>query len=131
MKDMLWIEDIVQCTLAPPFLTNSKVNMVGFVDLHKVVALRSAFLAFQDAQNRVELKGGTKSEGLNCQFSQVKGDSDLQEISKPVPIPNKKAKKKKKKKKRCVKKKMKKIKKLEIISIMCNKKIKRFFFLKP
>jgi len=93
MEDMLWIEDIVQCTPTPPFLTNSRADMVGFVDPHKVVAL-SAFFAFQHAQIKVELNG-TKSEGLKCQFSQVEGDSNLQEISKPIPIPNKKAEGKK------------------------------------
>ncbi len=96
MEGMLWIEDIVQCTPAPPFLTDSKVDMVSFVDPHKVVVPRSAFLAFQHAQNIVELKGGTKSEGLKCQ--QVEGHLDLQKIFKPIPILNKKAKNWKKKK---------------------------------
>jgi hypothetical protein len=49
MKDMLWIEDIVESTSTSPFLTNSRVDMVGFVDLHKVVARRSAFSAFPSA----------------------------------------------------------------------------------
>jgi hypothetical protein len=35
------------------------------------------------------LKGGAKSEGLKCQFSQVERDLDLQEIPKLVPIPKK------------------------------------------
>ncbi len=39
------MEDIVESTLAPPFSTNSKVDMVDFVNAHKVVA-RSAFLPF-------------------------------------------------------------------------------------
>jgi len=43
MEDMLWIEDIVGCTLAPPFLINSRIDMVNFVNLHKVVTRRSAF----------------------------------------------------------------------------------------
>ncbi len=30
---MLWIEDIVDAHLGPSFLTNSKIDMVGFVDL--------------------------------------------------------------------------------------------------
>jgi hypothetical protein len=51
MKDMLWIENIVESTSAPPFLTNSGVDMVGFVNFHKVVARRYAFLAFPSAQN--------------------------------------------------------------------------------
>jgi hypothetical protein len=39
------MEDIVESTLTPPFFTNSKVDMVGFVNAHKVV-VRNAFLAF-------------------------------------------------------------------------------------
>jgi hypothetical protein len=41
------------------------------------------------------LEGGAKSGGLNCQFSQVEVDLDLQEILKLVPIPMKRAPKKK------------------------------------
>ncbi len=41
---MLWIKDIVKRTLTPPFLTNSRVDMVDFVNLHKVVTRRNAFL---------------------------------------------------------------------------------------
>jgi hypothetical protein len=43
---MLWIEDTV---VAPPFWTNFRVDMVGFMDPHKVVVRRSAFLAFRNA----------------------------------------------------------------------------------
>jgi hypothetical protein len=32
MENMLWIEDIVQNTSTPPFLTNLKVDMAGLVD---------------------------------------------------------------------------------------------------
>ncbi len=53
---MLWIENILESTLAPPFLTNSRVDMVGFVNLHKVVAKRNAFSAFPSARNRGEEK---------------------------------------------------------------------------
>jgi hypothetical protein len=52
---MLWIEDIVESTLVPPFLTNSKNNMIGFVNLHKVVARKSAFSIFPSAQNGGEI----------------------------------------------------------------------------
>jgi len=34
---MLWIENILESTLAPPLFTNSRVNMVGFMNLHKVI----------------------------------------------------------------------------------------------
>jgi hypothetical protein len=51
MEKMLWIEDIIESTQAPPFLTNFRVNMVGFVHPHKVVAKRNAFLALSSARN--------------------------------------------------------------------------------
>jgi len=38
---MLWIERIFESTLALPLFTNSRVDMDGFVNLHKVVAKRS------------------------------------------------------------------------------------------
>jgi hypothetical protein len=43
MEDMLWIEDIVENTPTPPFVTNSIVDMFRFVYFHKVVARRSAW----------------------------------------------------------------------------------------
>ncbi len=55
---MLWIEDIVENTQAFPFLTNLKIGMASFVDLHKVVVRRSVFLTFPNARNGVELGGG-------------------------------------------------------------------------
>ncbi len=91
MEYMLWIEDIV---VAPPFLTNFRVDMVGFMDPHKVVVRRSAFLAFPNAWNEGELKGGVESEGLECQFSQVEGDFNLQKIPKLVSISKKGTKEK-------------------------------------
>jgi hypothetical protein len=48
MEDMLWMEDIVESKLAPPFLTNSRVDMVDFVNAHKMIA-KSAFLTFSSA----------------------------------------------------------------------------------
>jgi hypothetical protein len=41
------IEDIVESTLAPPFWSNFRVDMIDFVDPQKVVARRNAFLAFE------------------------------------------------------------------------------------
>ncbi len=84
MGEMLWIEDIVESTKTPPFLTNSRVDMASFVDPHKVVAKRIS--AFSNAQNGGESKGGVESGGLKCQFSQVEGNLDLQKIPKSVPI---------------------------------------------
>ncbi len=96
MTYMLLIEDIGENTPTPPFFKiNFEVDMVGFVDPHKVVARRSAFSAFPRAQNGGELEGGLESERLKCQFSQMEGDLDLQDISKPIPIPKKRTLKKK------------------------------------
>jgi len=57
MQDMLWIENIVESTLAPPFLTNSRVDMANFVDPCKVVVGRNAFSFYSSAQNEGELEG--------------------------------------------------------------------------
>jgi hypothetical protein len=45
MEDKLWIEDIVESTPTFSFLSNSRINMVGFVHLHKAVAKRNALSA--------------------------------------------------------------------------------------
>jgi hypothetical protein len=95
MEDMLWIESIVEVTPTPPFLTIFRVDMVSFVDLHKVVVRRSAFLALPSAQNKGESKEELKSEGLKCQFTQMEGDLDLQEISKLVLFQRKEQQRKK------------------------------------
>jgi hypothetical protein len=49
MKNMLWIEEIVESTLIPPFLNNSKVGMASFMNLHEVFVRRSAFKTFPNA----------------------------------------------------------------------------------
>ncbi len=67
--------------------------MAGFMDSHKVV-VGSAFSAFPSAWNEGESKEGTKSEELKHQFSQVKRDLNLQEMSELVPIPKKSTKEK-------------------------------------
>ncbi len=46
IKDVLWIEDIIESTSTFPFLINSRVDMVGFMDLDKVFAKRNAFSTF-------------------------------------------------------------------------------------
>jgi hypothetical protein len=45
MEDKLWIEDIVESTPTFPFLSNSRINMVGFVHLHKVVAKKECIFS--------------------------------------------------------------------------------------
>jgi hypothetical protein len=40
MQEMLWIKNIVESTQAFPFLTNPRVDMVGFVDFLKVILLK-------------------------------------------------------------------------------------------
>jgi hypothetical protein len=46
---MLWIEDIVESTSTPQILTNSRIDIVGFVHPHKAVDRWNAFLAFPNA----------------------------------------------------------------------------------
>ncbi len=49
MEDISWMqEDIVECTPTIPFSSTSNVSMVVFVDPHKVVAQRSAFLVLEN-----------------------------------------------------------------------------------
>ncbi len=48
---MLWLEDIDESTSTLPFLTNSKGHMAGFVNLHKLAPIKSAFSHLQSAQN--------------------------------------------------------------------------------
>jgi hypothetical protein len=74
MENILRIEHNVDSTTTPPILTNSRVDMANFVDLHKVV-FRSACLVLPSAWNGGELEGGAKSGRLKHQFSQVKGDT--------------------------------------------------------
>jgi hypothetical protein len=63
MKDMLWIEDIVESTLSPPFFfINFTINMVGFVNPHKLVAKRNAISTFSSPQNEGELESGVENE---------------------------------------------------------------------
>ncbi len=61
---MLWIEDIVENTSAPPFWTNSRVDMIGFVYPQKVIA--RTISTFWSAWNGVELEDEIKSERLKC-----------------------------------------------------------------
>ncbi len=49
MKNMLWIEDIVQNTIIPTVFTNFRVDMITFEDLHRWVARRNAFLTLSTA----------------------------------------------------------------------------------
>jgi hypothetical protein len=54
-----------------PILTNSRVDVVGFVDFHKVIVQMSATSAFPSAWNEGESKDGVESEKLKRQPSQV------------------------------------------------------------
>jgi hypothetical protein len=49
LVDMLWIEDVVENTIALPFLTNSRVDVLSYVDPHKVVVRRNTFSALPSA----------------------------------------------------------------------------------
>jgi hypothetical protein len=48
---MLWFEDIVESLSTLPFLTNSKVDMAGFGNLHKMAPIKNSFSHLQSAQN--------------------------------------------------------------------------------
>jgi hypothetical protein len=48
IENMLWIENIVKSTPFSPFLTNSRVDMIGCVNHHNVT-VRSAFSALASA----------------------------------------------------------------------------------
>jgi hypothetical protein len=61
-----------ESTLSHPFFTNSKVDMVGFVDLHKVVVRRSAFSTIPSAWMEVNQKVGQKVKGWNTNFHKSK-----------------------------------------------------------
>jgi hypothetical protein len=90
--------DIVKCRPTIPFLSTSSVDIIGFVNLHKVVAQRNAFSIFGNAQNEGVSKVKTKSfghGGLKHSFSQVEGNLDLQQIPIPTLLPKKKITKKK------------------------------------
>jgi hypothetical protein len=67
MEDMLWIEDIVESTPTPPFLTNLKIEMAKFMFSHKVIARRSAFSTLLSAWNGGELEGEVGSGRLKHQ----------------------------------------------------------------
>jgi len=51
MEDMIWLEDIGESTSTLPFLINSKVDLAGFVNLHKMAPTKNSFSHFQSAQN--------------------------------------------------------------------------------
>jgi len=73
MENILWIENIVESTSTLPFLTNSGVDMAGFVHSHEVIARRSAFSTLLSAQNGGELAGEAKSGKLKCHFTSGRG----------------------------------------------------------
>ncbi len=52
MADMIWFEDIGERTSTLRFLINSKVDMAGFVNLHKRAPVKSTFSHLQRAQNK-------------------------------------------------------------------------------
>jgi hypothetical protein len=64
IADMSRIENIVENTPAPPVLTNFRVDMVGFVNPHKMIVRKSSFSVFLSARNGSEWKGESESERL-------------------------------------------------------------------
>ncbi len=57
-------EDIVESTPSPSFFTNFTINMVGFVNPHKLVAKRNAISTFSSPQNESELETRVENEEL-------------------------------------------------------------------
>ncbi len=51
--EVLWIEEVVECTPTTLFLSNYNVDMAKFVDLHKVVAQKFAFQHLQMHETRM------------------------------------------------------------------------------
>jgi hypothetical protein len=67
LKDISWIEDVVECTPTILFMNNFTIDVVGFVNPHKVVVKRSAFSTlanvhemkmFQTLGQKVQLMDG-------------------------------------------------------------------------
>jgi hypothetical protein len=59
MEGTLWIEDIVESTTTTTLIfTSYKIDIVGFVNPHKVIIRRSASSTLPNAQNGGESKGG-------------------------------------------------------------------------
>ncbi len=54
--NMLWIEEIAESKPAPQFLTNSRIDIAGFVNPHKVVVSDNAFLVVQVHKNTGEFE---------------------------------------------------------------------------
>jgi hypothetical protein len=74
MENILWIDNIVKNTTTPPLLTNFKIDMVDFVDPHKVFVRRNAFWASPSPCDGVESEcTKVESERLKRQFSQLEG----------------------------------------------------------
>jgi len=48
---MLWFEDIGESRSTVSFFTNSKVDMAGFLHLHKMAPIKNSFSHLQSAQN--------------------------------------------------------------------------------
>ncbi len=56
MENMLWIEEIVESKPAPQILTNSRIDIAGFVNPHEVIVSGNAFFVVQVHQIQVNLK---------------------------------------------------------------------------
>jgi hypothetical protein len=61
MEGILWIEDIVECTILILIFSTSSVDVVRFVNPLKVVAQRNTFRTLVNAQNESVLVMKIKS----------------------------------------------------------------------
>jgi hypothetical protein len=76
MKSMLWIEDVIESTPTPPFLTNSRIDMVGFVDPTRWLLKGVHFQPFQVHKMKMKTKDRKNHEKkkrpkVNLIFSHV------------------------------------------------------------
>jgi len=61
MENVLWIENIVETTPTPLFFTNFRVDIIGFMSAHKLIAKRNVFSALLNVWNGGESKGEAKN----------------------------------------------------------------------
>jgi len=77
------LRTFVESTSTPPYLTNSRIDMVHFVNPHNVVARKNTISTFPSARNRSELEGETESGGLKLQCCPIATLVTMQSLVQP------------------------------------------------
>jgi hypothetical protein len=67
----IWLTPLVDDHYQCGYITKLKKKKPGWDLSQKVIARRSGFLIFLNAQIESESKGGAENEMLKCQFSQM------------------------------------------------------------